>query len=373
MTIEEFEQQRKRRLLQVFWLTEAVLLIEVVHRLYAGAVLARELSAALLLTAVLLSPVWFLAQRDQLKVATRWLLIALTLLVTALLWVFSGLSDEALLGYPCILVFAALMGLRRTFLWLTAFMVANLLLLGLSNDLGLIQHVPMRSSIHSGLLLAIILGLLASSVWLMIGDLTRLVQALRSENHRVHQSQLQIRQLINHDSLTQLPNRILARERWEQAMQCCRPQDQWVALLFIDLDNFKQVNDNLGHHAGDKLLQSVASQLRSHLRGSDLVCRISGDEFLVLAEGFHQQAEVQQLAEKLLAAVATPVDFGNTTFSSTCSIGIAIAPRDGTDFDVMCQKADSAMYQAKHFGRNHWAFYDPALVTEKIAAAREKA
>lgn len=249
-------------------------------------------------------------------------------------------------------------------------MVLNILLLGLSNDIGLVQHLPMRSSIHSGLLLAIILGLLASSVWLMIGDLTRLVQALRTENHRVHQSQLQIRQLINHDSLTQLPNRILARERWEQAMQCCRPPDQWVALMFIDLDNFKQVNDNLGHHAGDKLLQSVASQLRSHLRGTDLVCRISGDEFLVLAEGFHQQAEVQQLAEKLLAAVATPVDFGNTTVSATCSIGIAIAPRDGTDFEALCQKADSAMYQAKHFGRNHWAFYDTSLGAENTGTAR---
>lgn len=370
MTIEEFERQRKRRLLQVFWLTEVVLLIEVVHRLYAGAVLAWELSAALLFTALLLSPVWFLAQRDALKIATRWLLIGLTILVTALLWVFSGLSDEALLGYPCILVFAALMGLRRTFLWLTAFMLMNLLLIGLSNDFGWVQHVPVRSNIHSAVLLAIILGLLASSVWLMIGDLTRLVQALRSENHRVHQSKLQIRQLINHDSLTQLPNRVLARERWEQAVQRCQPQDHWVALLFIDLDNFKQVNDNLGHHAGDKLLQSVASQLRSHLRGSDLVCRISGDEFLVLAEGVRQQDEVQQLAEKLLAAVATPVNFANTTFSSTCSIGIAIAPRDGTDFDLLCQKADSAMYQAKHFGRNHLAFYDPSLLTEKTATAR---
>lgn len=370
MTIEEFEQQRKHRLLQVFWLTEAVLLIEVVHRLYAGAALAWELSAALFITALLLSPVWLLAQRDQLKVATRWLLIGLTLLVTALLWVFSGLSDEALLGYPCILVFAALMGLRRTFLWLTAFMLLNLLFIGLSNDLGLVQHQPMRSTIHSGALLAIILLLLASSVWRMIGDLTNLVQALRTENHRVHQSQQQIRQLINHDSLTQLPNRVLARERWEQAMQCCRPQDQWVALMFIDLDNFKQVNDNLGHHAGDKLLQSVAYQLRSHLRGSDLVCRISGDEFLILAEGFHQQTEVQQLAEKLLAAVATPVDFGNTTFSATCSIGIAIAPRDGTDFDALCQKADSAMYQAKHFGRNHWAFYDASLGADNTGTAR---
>ena len=370
MTIEEFERKRKRRLLQVFWLTELFLLIEAVHRLYANVELGLALSLALLLSALLLSPVWVLARQDALKLATRWLLTVLTLLVTALLWVFSGLSDEALLGYPCILVFAALMGLRRTFLWLTAFMLVNLLLIGLSNELGWVQHPPLRSTIDSGVVLALILAMLASSVWLMIGDLTQLVQALREENLRVHQSQQQIRQLINHDSLTLLPNRVLARERWEQSVQPCLQSGLHAAVLFIDLDNFKQVNDSLGHHAGDKLLQSVASRLRSQLRDADLVCRISGDEFLVLAAGFRHQTEVQQLAEKLLAAVVAPLDFGDASFSATCSIGIATAPNDGTDYEALCQKADSAMYQAKAMGRNHWAFFDASLVADKTATAR---
>ena len=357
MTIEDFEKQRKRRLLQVFFLTEAMLLIEAVHRFFVDSEQANELSAALLLAGLLLSPVWFLAQREALKFASRWLLISLTLLVTILLWVFNGLSDEALLGYPCILMFAALMGLRRTFIWMAAFMVTNMLVLGIGNDLQWLQHEPMQSSLNSAVLLCLILLVLASSIWLMIGDLNKLVQALKAENARVHQSQQQIRQLINHDSLTRLPNRIVAREKCEQALQLCQQPGQLVALMFIDLDNFKQVNDSLGHHAGDQLLQAVASQLRSHLRGADLVCRISGDEFLVLAEGFHDEAEVRQLAEKLLAAVATPIDFGRQILSSTCSIGIALYPRDGNDFDVLCQRADLAMYQAKSNGRNHCAFY----------------
>lgn len=357
MTIKEFEKQRKRRLLQVFFLTEAMLLLEVVHRLFVDAGLAKELAAALLLAGLLLSPVWFLAQRGALKFASRWLLIGLTLLVTTLLWAFNGLSDEALLGYPCILMFAALMGLRRTFIWLAVFMVGNMLALGIGNDLQWLQHEPMRSSLHSAILLCLILLVLAASIWLMIGDLNQLIQALKAENSRVYQSQQQIRQLINHDSLTKLPNRVVAREKCEQALQQCQQPGQLIAVMFIDLDNFKQVNDRLGHHAGDILLQAVASQLSSHLRGADLVCRISGDEFLVLAEGFHQDTEIQQLAEKLLAAVATPVDFGATRLHSTCSIGIAVHPRDGDDFDSLCQKADMAMYQAKNAGRNHWAFF----------------
>ena len=98
MTIEDFEKQRKRRLLQVFFLTEAMLLIEAVHRFFVDSEQANELSAALLLAGLLLSPVWFLAQREALKFASRWLLIGLTLLVTTLLWAFNGLSDEALLA-----------------------------------------------------------------------------------------------------------------------------------------------------------------------------------------------------------------------------------------------------------------------------------
>ncbi|MDZ7870584.1 MAG: EAL domain-containing protein [Rheinheimera sp.] len=361
MVIEKFEEHRKRRLLQVFFLTEAVLLIEVIHRLFAAETLALELSVALLLSALLLSPVWFLARRNALKLATQWLLVGLTLLVTTLLWVFNGLSDEALLGYPCILVFAALMGLRRTFLALTVLMVVNMLALGYSNDMQWLTHTPMQSSIHSALLLCLILLLLASSVWLMIGDLNQLVLALRAENSRVHQSQQQIRQLINHDALTQLPNRIVAREKFAQALQQVQQPGELVVLMFIDLDNFKHVNDSLGHHAGDLLLQAVARQLRSHLRAADLVCRISGDEFLVLAGSFHQDTEVQQLASKLLSAVATPVPLETTTFSPTCSIGVALYPRDGDNFDVLCQKADMAMYQAKAGGRNHCVFFADSM------------
>lgn len=364
MVIEKFDEHRKRRLLQVFFLTEVVLLIEVFHRLYVERVLAKELSLALLLFMILLSPTWFFVRRDALKLATQWFLIGLTLLVTVLLWLFNGLSDEALFGYPCVLVYAALMGLRRTFLWLTAFMVLNMLALGYSNDMQWLNHTPLQSNLHSASLLVIILLMLAASIWLMLGDLNQLVQALRTENSRVHQSQQQIRDLINHDTLTRLPNRTVAREAFTTAQYRQHNTDTLIALMFIDLDNFKHVNDSLGHHTGDMLLQAVAQQLRGHLRGSDMVCRISGDEFLVLAEGFHHTDEIHQLAEKLLQAVATPVELATTTLSSTCSIGIALYPDDGDNFDLLCQKADMAMYQAKDKGRNHCSFFEDSLTEQ---------
>ena len=361
MATEQLKEHRKYRLLQVFYLTEAVLLIELFHRLIAKGEAAIPLAIAILFTMLALSPVYFLATRLRLELATQWFLIALTLFVSALLWSFNGLTDEALFGYPCILVFSALMGLRRTFVALMVFMILNILLLGLANDLQWLQHPSSTTSLNSGILFCIILALLGVSIWLQLGDLNQLLQALQSENNRVMQSQQQIEQLINHDALTHLPNRIVARQRFAEACRNASVSKRMVAVMFIDLDNFKHVNDSLGHHVGDALLMAIAKQLQLNLRSRDTVCRISGDEFLVLAEGFQTQLEVKQLAEKLLEAVAAPVQIANTEISSTCSIGIALCPHDGDNFDTLCQKADMAMYQVKDSGRNSCSFFDIAL------------
>ena len=361
MATEQLKEHRKYRLLQVFYLTEAVLVIELFHRLIAKGEAAIPLAIAILFTMLALSPVYFLATRLRLELATQWFLIALTLFVSALLWSFNGLTDEALFGYPCILVFSALMGLRRTFVALMVFMILNILLLGLANDLQWLQHPSTTTSLNSGILFCIILALLGVSIWLQLGDLNQLLQALQSENNRVMQSQQQIEQLINHDALTHLPNRIVARQRFAEACRNASVSKRMVAVMFIDLDNFKHVNDSLGHHVGDALLMAIAKQLQLNLRSRDTVCRISGDEFLVLAEGFQTQLEVKQLAEKLLEAVAAPVQIANTEISSTCSIGIALCPHDGDNFDTLCQKADMAMYQVKDSGRNSCSFFDIAL------------
>lgn len=361
MATEQLKEHRKYRLLQVFYLTEAVLVIELFHRLIAKGEAAIPLAIAILFTMLALSPVYFLATRLRLELATQWFLIALTLFVSALLWSFNGLTDEALFGYPCILVFSALMGLRRTFVALMVFMILNILLLGLANDLQWLQHPSTTTSLNSGILFCIILALLGISIWLQLGDLNQLLQALQSENNRVMQSQQQIEQLINHDALTHLPNRIVARQRFAEACRNASVSKRMVAVMFIDLDNFKHVNDSLGHHVGDALLMAIAKQLQLNLRSRDTVCRISGDEFLVLAEGFQTQLEVKQLAEKLLEAVAAPVQIANTEISSTCSIGIALCPHDGDNFDTLCQKADMAMYQVKDSGRNSCSFFDIAL------------
>lgn len=355
----QLQRTRATRLLQIFAVTEVVLMIEMAHR-FTESIDRWRLSSAILVVALLLTPVYFLAKKQQVDKATIWLTCWLTAFLTGLMWRYQGLTDEAVFGYPCVLMFAALMGVPRLFISLLVFMLCNILLLGLVNQLGYVHHHSGKTDLHTAALLGLILVLISFGIWLLLKDLNRLVHDLQNENQRVVESQQQIRQLINHDTLTGLPNRVLARERFNQALQLAT-HGQLTGLMFVDLDHFKHVNDTLGHYAGDQLLQHVASHLRQALRLSDTVCRISGDEFLVIVAGCGSRQEIERLAQKILQAVHLPVQVEDNQLRPTCSIGVVIAPHDGVSFDVLSQKADLAMYRAKEPGRNAYSFYDASL------------
>ena len=163
--------------------------------------------------------------------------------------------------------------------------------------------------------------------------------------------------LAQHDFLTDLPNPVLLDDRIAQAIALARRHDKQLAVLFMDLDRFKDVNDSLGHDTGDKLLQSVAQRLKACVRGSDSVSRRGGDEFVVLLPEITHAAHAARSAEKIIAAVtaAHPIDGGE--LQVTASIGIAIYPQDGMDGDTLLKSADAAMYQAKAGGRNQYRFF----------------
>jgi diguanylate cyclase (GGDEF)-like protein/PAS domain S-box-containing protein len=172
----------------------------------------------------------------------------------------------------------------------------------------------------------------------------------RVENER------RIEQLINFDALTGLPNRNLLHDRMGQAIRTAERTQAPLAMLFLDLDHFKNVNDTLGHSMGDELLVEVGQRLTASIRQSDTVARIGGDEFvLVLADADATNAEA--VSKKLLECLARPYQIGAHTLASTPSIGIALYPQDGTSFGVLYQHADAAMYMAKKDGRNGYRFY----------------
>ena len=163
-----------------------------------------------------------------------------------------------------------------------------------------------------------------------------------------------------HDPLTELPNRILAEEQIELALARARRSDGAVALMFVDLDGFKEVNDRLGHAAGDQLLAGVAARLNSVLRGSDLLARLGGDEFLVLLADLPPDAAVgvEHVGSKLLDSLREPFDLVGRKLRTGASIGVSLYPADADDTETLLRHADAAMYQAKAAGGRRIAFHE---------------
>jgi diguanylate cyclase (GGDEF)-like protein/PAS domain S-box-containing protein len=163
--------------------------------------------------------------------------------------------------------------------------------------------------------------------------------------------------LALHDSLTDLPNRALFKERLGNAMDDVRIQGRYAALLYVDLDRFKHVNDSFGHAIGDKLLQTVARRLLGCVRSSDTVSRQGGDEFVVLLSQIARVKDAVVCADKILKALEMPFSIGDHDLRMSASIGVAIFPDDASDGEALVRCADSAMYQAKYHGRNNFKLF----------------
>jgi diguanylate cyclase (GGDEF)-like protein/PAS domain S-box-containing protein len=180
-------------------------------------------------------------------------------------------------------------------------------------------------------------------------------------------SEAQIEYLAHHDPLTQLPNRFVAKERLKLAMAYADRALENIALLFLDLDNFKSVNDSLGHSIGDLLLVEVAQRLRACLRETDTVSRQGGDEFLIILADITDLDSVAASAAKIVAALAEPCEIDGHALAVTVSVGIALYPNDAEDPDTLMQQADTAMYHAKENGGNDYTFFNDQM---NVAVAR---
>jgi diguanylate cyclase (GGDEF)-like protein len=171
------------------------------------------------------------------------------------------------------------------------------------------------------------------------------------------QAEQNLRFVATHDPLTALPNRTMFGDRLSQALAQARRYNRRLALLFVDLDGFKVVNDTFGHDAGDVLLKEIASRLRTCLREGDVIGRIGGDEFVVLIEEFNDAERLALVAQKILETVARPVLVRGQECQVTSSVGISAYPQDGRDSQALLRNADSAMYRAKEQGKNRFYFY----------------
>lgn len=176
--------------------------------------------------------------------------------------------------------------------------------------------------------------------------------------------------LAEHDFLTGLPNRLLINDRLSQALTIAKRDQQYVALLFLDLDRFKNINDSLGHEIGDLLLKTVAQRLETCLRSSDTISRQGGDEFMILLPEIVDHFAPAEVADKLLNVCAKPFEISGHELRISISIGIAVYPDDGNDVETLTKSADSAMYHAKALGRNNYQFFTQSM-NERIKQLTE--
>jgi diguanylate cyclase (GGDEF)-like protein len=226
----------------------------------------------------------------------------------------------------------------------------------------------------------ILLGALLAAAVLLVAVAALLLRRVATAERALHESERRLRMvaehdarrfqfLAHHDLLTGLPNRVMFEDRAREAVARARRRAETAALLFLDLDHFKDINDSLGHEGGDALLRAAAERLRGCVRGEDFVARIGGDEFCVLLQGLSDPREAASVAQKVGAALAQPYRIGAREVASGASIGIACTPQDGAEVADLLRLADAAMYRAKEAGRHAYRFAAANIDRELHAAA----
>jgi diguanylate cyclase (GGDEF)-like protein/PAS domain S-box-containing protein len=197
------------------------------------------------------------------------------------------------------------------------------------------------------------------------GNLSHFVGVF-SDVATIKEAQARMYHLAHHDPLTDLPNRLLLSDRLGHAIERARRDEHRVAVLFLDLDRFKNINDTLGHGVGDAVLRQVAERLRCHVRAEDTVARLGGDEFMVVIDHLRHSEEAGLIAQKALDALAMEMRVDNFEFYLTGSIGISLYPDDGHSVDELIKNADTAMYRAKERGRNDFHYYTSELTADAL-------
>lgn len=355
----EFEQIRSKRVGQ----TIGVLLLALSALALVNLISTDNVVVPVLLFAILfLSFAFYVLRQGQTQIAAILTLLVMFICIAQAMWSGSGLRSSALLVFPAAQLFALIMIGKRAF-YLSYFgMMAFMGILLTANTqgwrVGVENMIGYRWMLDFGILLTaatFVMRVLAT-------DLLAMLAALRIEMTEITQSRIAAEHLANHDTLTGLPNRRMAEQYFSDMFDQAMQERSGMALIFVDVDNFKDVNDSHGHQCGDDLLKHIGQAISSQLRRTDRLTRIAGDEFLILLPGVSVSHDVELILRKIKHSVSMPVTLEGETLSPTLSMGIALAPAHGDDFKGLLSKADQALYQAKAAGRNRYHYFQPTLL-----------
>jgi diguanylate cyclase (GGDEF)-like protein len=293
-------------------------------------------------------------------------IIAASTMVMASAYALDADRGAALVLCPVLLTFGMFRFTTRQFM-----AAAGLVLAGYAGVvLLLLAFKPAATSVPAEAFRIAVLACVLPCFAFAGGKISEMRARLRKSNEELGAALATIRRLATHDTLTGLPNRALFTESLNRALARAERHGWRLALFFMDLDRFKNLNDTLGHHLGDEALKEAARRLSSCLRDSDLSARLGGDEFVLLVEEYEGPTVLIEIAERILAAIYQPLALGGHEINLSVSIGICTYPADARDAGALLSNADIALYQAKEQGRNRFRFYSPrhnAHTVERLA------
>lgn len=350
---------RARRLVQISSFVALIVLTGMVPYVQEAR---WEIVGPMVFAALMMGVCQLLNRKGRTDLAIVVLLVSLMATSSTIMWVARGLHDPIVLTYPVIMIMGGLLMHKRAFIALLVSMLVYLVLLALATEtFGLRVDKPPATqfSLMRDVILILLIG--GVCVWVMVSDLHEALARLQEQMGKSQESQNRLAYLTQHDVLTGLPNRTLERDRIGHALAQASRRQLRLAFLFVDLDQFKAVNDSLGHAVGDELLQMVATRLTQSVRKSDIVTRHGGDEFVIGLTDVGDAQDVSTAASKIISCLNEPLLVRGTEVLTSCSIGIALFPEDASDYESLLRQSGIAMNQAKESGRNALRFYDAAM------------
>jgi diguanylate cyclase (GGDEF)-like protein len=352
------QDSRARRLLQLLWLSESMLVISIIfsfsNQIY-NETIAKTVVA---LTFLVVFP---LIKSNKIDLASAAFLWISTFSFSYLIWIDAGVRDSGMVAFPGILLYAAALGMNRNFLFIFIYIIFYISLMVHANLTGWHIHEVRTLNLAYAIDIFLMYTAICAAIWILISDLKFHLSKSIAEREKVLSSNAIIDHLVNHDLLTGLPNRLLAKDRFEQAYLHAKNQGWKIGLLSIDLDNFQTLNDSLGHEMGDELIRKVADRLLGICPEGTTVCRLGGDEFLLIIEALDDKDIVFEIAIEILNQMSLPFSLDSIQYVCTCSLGISICPDDEISFDTLLKKANLALDRAKETSKNRFVFYDQKM------------
>ncbi len=352
----------RQRLWQILIVAIAAFALIALMNLARGRLLFVVLHGSII--GLLLLAAWW-NRRGQPDRVVQFMVVVLMFGLSAIMAADQGLFDESVLAYPTLLILAGMYGSWRLLALLTGLMLTALITLYALGQLGWLHNAALPIGPPRLIGLCVILLVTGFFVYLLASDLSNTMQQLETEKRALQVSHERIEVLAQRDSLTGLPNRSLAKDRLDRMLSRAGRENRMVAVMFLDVDDFKTINDSLGHPAGDDLLRQIGTRLQACVRGSDTVARIAGDEFLILIGDLESERDLSGIVAQIMQSTERTFSLDGMDVAVTLSLGVTVAPRDGNEIDVLLKNADLAMYRAKDSGRNTYRFFDSSM-TESV-------